>query len=101
MRVGCSVAVLLAGCAVTTNPGAPPEGPPAPALQPPPASPQAPREQGLYSLDEAVTDALEIIGTKSKVSLVLNHAELSGPMGYYYGYRYGYQQAAAGTEADA
>lgn len=48
---------------------------------------------------QAVADAIEIIGPKRKISLVLNHAELSGPMGYYYGYRYGYQQAAAGTQA--
>jgi protein-tyrosine kinase len=40
----------------------------------------------------AVTDALAAIGEDKDVSLVLNQAELTGPMGYYYGYRYGYKQ---------
>lgn len=40
---------------------------------------------------QAVMDALEAIGSDKKVWLVLNQAELSGPLGYYYGYRYGYQ----------
>ncbi|HKU15940.1 MAG TPA: AAA family ATPase [Steroidobacteraceae bacterium] len=49
---------------------------------------------------QAVADAIELIGPKRKISLVLNHAELAGPMGYYYGYRYGYQQsAAAGSQS--
>jgi protein-tyrosine kinase len=41
---------------------------------------------------QAVTDALAAIGDDKEVSLVLNQAELTGPMGYYYGYRYGYKQ---------
>ena len=40
---------------------------------------------------QAVTDALAAIGPDKKVWLVLNQAELSGPLGYYYGYRYGYR----------
>ena len=40
---------------------------------------------------QAVSDALNAIGSDKKVWLVLNQAELSGPLGYYYGYRYGYQ----------
>lgn len=41
---------------------------------------------------QAVTDALAAIGEGKDVSLVLNQAELTGPLGYYYGYRYGYKQ---------
>lgn len=40
----------------------------------------------------AVSDALSAIGEGKSVSLVLNQAELTGPMGYYYGHRYGYEQ---------
>ncbi len=40
---------------------------------------------------QAVTDALAAIGPDKKVWLVLNQADLSGPLGYYYGYRYGYR----------
>lgn len=43
----------------------------------------------------AVKDAVEIIGPGKNVRLVLNQADLTGPMGYYYGYRYGYHDAAA------
>jgi protein-tyrosine kinase len=43
---------------------------------------------------QAVKDAVEAIGPGVPLKLVLNQADLSGPMGYYYGYRYGYQQAA-------
>lgn len=39
----------------------------------------------------AVSDALAAIGEDKDVSLVLNQAELTGPMGYYYGYQYGYK----------
>lgn len=50
---------------------------------------------------QAVTDALAAIGPDRKVWLVLNQAELSGPAGYYYGYRYGSRsQGQAGDEAE-
>jgi exopolysaccharide/PEP-CTERM locus tyrosine autokinase len=39
----------------------------------------------------AVSDAVEAIGPERKVWLVLNQAELSGAVGYYYGYPYGYR----------
>ncbi len=39
---------------------------------------------------QAVQDSIELIGVNTSVSLVLNEAPLSGPMGYYYGHRYGY-----------
>lgn len=52
---------------------------------------------------QAVRDTVEILGQPARMSLVLNHAELAGPMGYYYGYRYGYGQAPqeGGAAADA
>jgi exopolysaccharide/PEP-CTERM locus tyrosine autokinase len=51
---------------------------------------------------QAVKDAIETIGPGKNIRLVLNQAELSGPLGYFYGYRYGYQwsheqQADAGA----
>ena len=49
----------------------------------------------------AVADALSAIGEGKSVSLVLNQAELTGPMGYYYGYRYGYEQQEKGQTQDA
>jgi protein-tyrosine kinase len=49
----------------------------------------------------AVADALNAIGEGKSVSLVLNQAELTGPMGYYYGYRYGYEQQEKGQTQDA
>ncbi len=49
----------------------------------------------------AVSDALSAIGEDKSVSLVLNQAELTGPMGYYYGYRYGYEQNDKGSVPDA
>jgi exopolysaccharide/PEP-CTERM locus tyrosine autokinase len=50
---------------------------------------------------QAVKDAIEVIGADRKPQLVLNEADLSGPTGYYYGYRYGYAQAAAEGQAPA
>lgn len=47
-----------------------------------------------HTPQQAVKDAIEIIGPGRNPKLVLNQADLSGPMGYYYGYRYGYKQAA-------
>jgi protein-tyrosine kinase len=41
---------------------------------------------------QAVKDTIETIGAAKNVRLVLNQAELSGPLGYYYGYRYGYNR---------
>ena len=49
----------------------------------------------------AVADALSAIGEGKSVSLVLNQAELTGPMGYYYGYRYGYERQEKGQSQDA
>ena len=40
---------------------------------------------------QAVADALEALGKDKKVWLVLNQAETSGPLGYYYGSQYGYR----------
>lgn len=42
---------------------------------------------------QAVRDTVQILGQPTRMSLVLNHADLGGPMGYYYGYGYGYGQA--------
>ncbi len=39
----------------------------------------------------AVEAALESIGPDKNVSLVLNQADLAGPLGHYYGYGYGYR----------
>ncbi len=39
---------------------------------------------------QAVKDAVGILGEDRHISLVLNGAELRGPAGYYYGYGYGY-----------
>ena len=49
---------------------------------------------------QAVRDAIETIGAAKNVRLVLNQAELSGPLGYYYGYRYGYNRPEQ-SESDA
>jgi protein-tyrosine kinase len=43
---------------------------------------------------QAVKDAVGILGQDRHISLVLNGAELSGPAGYYYGYGYGYGSGA-------
>jgi protein-tyrosine kinase len=40
----------------------------------------------------AVKDTIEILGSGKRVYLVLNQADLSGPLSYYYGYRYGHKQ---------
>jgi protein-tyrosine kinase len=53
-----------------------------------------------HTPQQAVKDALGLIGPGRNVSLVLNHADLSGPLGYYYGYRYGYQQSGVDEPAD-
>jgi protein-tyrosine kinase len=39
---------------------------------------------------QAVKDAVRILGEGRRVSLVLNNADLHGTAGYYYGYGYGY-----------
>lgn len=39
---------------------------------------------------QAVHDSAEFLNAGPRLSLVLNEAPLSGPMGYYYGHRYGY-----------
>lgn len=52
---------------------------------------------------QAVRDAIAILGEGRRISLVLNGAQLDGATGYYYGFRYGYGQdgdpppAAAGS----
>jgi exopolysaccharide/PEP-CTERM locus tyrosine autokinase len=48
---------------------------------------------------QAVADALEALGTDKKVWLVLNQAETSGPLGYYYGSQYGYRGYADTSSA--
>ncbi len=40
----------------------------------------------------ALQDAVGMVGTGPRISLILNQADLSGPLGYYYGHRYGYGQ---------
>lgn len=42
---------------------------------------------------QALKDTIDILGTGKRISLVLNQAEMSGPMSYYYGHRYGYKQS--------
>jgi receptor protein-tyrosine kinase len=49
---------------------------------------------------QAVKDAIGILGEGRHVSLVLNSAELQGPAGYYYGYGYGYGQPGARSVVD-
>jgi protein-tyrosine kinase len=44
---------------------------------------------------QAVKDAVGILGEDRHISLVLNGAELKGPAGYYYGYGYGYGGTSA------
>lgn len=39
---------------------------------------------------QAVIDATSLLAAEGRISLILNEATLSGPMGYYYGHRYGY-----------
>jgi protein-tyrosine kinase len=39
---------------------------------------------------QAVKDAVSTLGEGRRISLVLNEAKLDGPVGYYYGYQYGY-----------
>lgn len=49
---------------------------------------------------QAVSDAIEALGPDKKTWLVLNQAETSGPLGYYYGSQYGYRSYAdASAEA--
>jgi protein-tyrosine kinase len=50
---------------------------------------------------QAVADSLEAIGADKKVWLVLNQAETSGPLGYYYGSQYGYRGYADSSAAAA
>jgi len=40
---------------------------------------------------QALRDTLTILGSASKVSLILNQAVVTGPMGYYYGHSYGHE----------
>jgi protein-tyrosine kinase len=40
---------------------------------------------------QALQDTLTILGNEVRVSLILNQAVLTGPMGYYYGYGYGHE----------
>jgi exopolysaccharide/PEP-CTERM locus tyrosine autokinase len=44
---------------------------------------------------QAVKDAVGMLGEDRRISLVLNNADLGGAMGYYYGYGYGYGSYAA------
>jgi protein-tyrosine kinase len=43
---------------------------------------------------QAVKDAVGALGEGRRISLVLNGAKLDGPVGYYYGYQYGYGEQA-------
>jgi protein-tyrosine kinase len=43
---------------------------------------------------QAVSDSIEALGAGKKTWLVLNQAETSGPLGYYYGSQYGYRTYA-------
>ena len=43
---------------------------------------------------QAVKDAVGILGAAAHVSLVLNDAQLDGPIGYYYGHQYGHELGA-------
>ena len=46
---------------------------------------------------QALRDAVGLLGAEGRVSLILNEAPLSGPMGYYYGHRYGYGSSPSPT----
>jgi protein-tyrosine kinase len=48
---------------------------------------------------QAVADAIEALGPDKKMWLVLNQAETSGPLGYYYGSQYGYRGYADASAA--
>jgi protein-tyrosine kinase len=50
---------------------------------------------------QAVSDAIEALGPDKKTWLVLNQAETSGPLGYYYGSQYGYRAYAEKSAAAA
>jgi exopolysaccharide/PEP-CTERM locus tyrosine autokinase len=50
---------------------------------------------------QAVSDAIEALGAGKKTWLVLNQAETSGPLGYYYGSQYGYRTYADTSAAAA
>ena len=45
---------------------------------------------------QAVRDTVELLGQRARMSLVLNHADLGGTMGYYYGYGYGHDRGPDG-----
>jgi protein-tyrosine kinase len=46
---------------------------------------------------QALRDAVALLGAEGRISLILNEAPLSGPMGYYYGHRYGYGSSTSPT----
>jgi len=48
---------------------------------------------------QAVVDAVGLLGEGRPVNVVLNGAQLGGHAGYYYGYRYGYEQEAPASAA--
>jgi exopolysaccharide/PEP-CTERM locus tyrosine autokinase len=41
---------------------------------------------------QAISDTIELLAPGRLISLVLNQAEVSGTLGYYYGYNYGYDR---------
>jgi capsular exopolysaccharide synthesis family protein len=49
---------------------------------------------------QAVKDAIDTIGEGKNIRLVLNQAELSGPFGSFYGYRYGYYWSQEQSKLD-
>lgn len=50
---------------------------------------------------QAVLEAIRVIGDGPRVGLVLNQASGAGPSGYYYGYGYGYGYGQGGGDSSA
>jgi protein-tyrosine kinase len=50
---------------------------------------------------QAVVDAIRVIGPSDRVSLVLNQADTVGPSGYQYGFGYGYGYGYGGPPAES
>jgi exopolysaccharide/PEP-CTERM locus tyrosine autokinase len=50
---------------------------------------------------QAVRDAIGILGEGRRISLVLNGAQVDGPTGYYYGHSYGHESDGDATQTGA
>jgi protein-tyrosine kinase len=50
---------------------------------------------------QAVLDAVSVIGPTARISLILNQADTVGPSGYQYGFGYGYGYGYGGPPAEA